>query len=84
VTDAGFEVPFRLSVSNGSQTGYGWVAFIEDWRGGSATFIHPACFAETGGIASLLDVVHRRDLIERGSVLRVMIDDLRKRLDERT
>ena len=44
---------------------WGWVAFIEDWRGGPVDLIHPVCFAERYGIAKLVDVVHERDKIER-------------------
>jgi hypothetical protein len=48
------------------ETTWGWVAFIEDWRGGRTGFAHPLCFADAHGVERLVEVVHARDRRERG------------------
>jgi hypothetical protein len=63
---------------------WGWVEFVEDWRGGYVDLIHPVCFAEEHGVEKLVDVVHERDERNRGVVpdLMMRIDDLRKQLGD--
>jgi len=60
---------------------WGWVEFVEDWRGGGVDLMHAVCFAETHGVSALIAAVHRRDELNRGVVPRLMmeIDELRKR-----
>jgi hypothetical protein len=42
---------------------WGWVAFVDDWRGGPVDLMHGACFASEHGAQALVDVVHARDVI---------------------
>lgn len=61
---------------------WGWVEFVEDWRGGTVSLLHPVCFAEAHGVEKLVEVVHRRDEINRGVVPKLMakIEELRRQL----
>lgn len=61
---------------------WGWVEFVEDWRGGFVDLVHPVCFAEAHGVETLVEIVHERDEINRGVVPELMmrIDDLQKKL----
>ena len=59
---------------------WAWVSFLEDWRGGLSIFIHPVCFAETKGISALLELVTRRERIDREGLWKLIQerDDLLK------
>jgi hypothetical protein len=59
---------------------WAWVSFLEDWRGGLTTFIHPVCFAEAKGLPALLELVTRRERINRDGFWKLIQerDDLRE------
>ena len=59
---------------------WAWVPFLEDWRGGPSTFIHPVCFADTKGVPALLELVTPRERINRDGFWKLIqeIEDLRK------
>jgi hypothetical protein len=63
---------------------WGWVEFVEDWRGGYVDLIHPVCFADSHGVEKLVELVHQRDERNRGLVPKLMMkaQDLRKRLGD--
>jgi DivIVA domain-containing protein len=57
--------PAVVRADEGGVAVWRWVPFLEDWRGGDASFAHPACLVEADGVDALVDAVHRRDLVTR-------------------
>lgn len=73
------EGPGVCQTHTAGSTVWGWVEFIEDWRGGYVDLIHPACFAREHGVDALIAVFHERDIINSGAVERLMMENDRLR-----
>jgi hypothetical protein len=67
---------------NREELTWGWVEFVEDWRGGISRFIDPVCFADAHGVAALVELVTKRERINRKGLWTLIEerDELRKRL----
>jgi hypothetical protein len=74
--------PAVVELRSDQESPWGWVEFLEDWRGDGGRFTHPICFAETHGVAKLVELVTKRERINRMGFWKLIDqrDELRRRL----
>ena len=65
-----------------------YIEFVEDLRASGFELIHPVCFAASRSVERLVEVVHERDLKDRGwpwkmDRLEREIEELRRRLSSK-
>ena len=65
-----------------------YIEFVEDLRASGFELIHPVCFAGSRGVEALVEVIHERDLKDRGwpwkmDKLEREIEELRRQLSSK-